>query len=106
VIPHAIVTTCIIPAYTIRTLGMRVSEYVAKAYMRPLLCAGPVAALCWLLSIRIERPSWIVFALEGAAISAGFAILAYFICLTATQQRLVQERVRGVIQREPVANEA
>lgn len=78
VIPHLINTSIVIPMYTLRILGLRVSEYLFKAVLRPWLCAIPFAAVCYGLSIVVEHPSWPVFVAEVVAATGAFALTAYF----------------------------
>jgi O-antigen/teichoic acid export membrane protein len=106
VIPHMITTAVIVPLYTLRTLKMGISEYIVKAYFRPVLCALPVAGLCYVLSMFIETPSWFVFGAEVLVVCGSFTLMAYFFCLNATQQASVLERVWRLFHKEPVVNEA
>jgi O-antigen/teichoic acid export membrane protein len=91
VIPHLICTAVAIPAYTIRVLGMRWSDYLA-AYVRPVLCGLPVAALGYMFSTRAVT-SWLAFAAEAAAMCGTFAVMSYFVCLTRTQRTTVSGKL-------------
>jgi O-antigen/teichoic acid export membrane protein len=106
VIPHLLSTAVIIPVYTLRTLRMGAWDYIEQAYLRPVLCAIPVVGLCYGLSHWIERPSWLLFGSEVAAVCGVFGLASYFICLNTGQQASVMESVRRVFHREPVVNEA
>lgn len=106
VIPHLLTTAIIIPLYTLRTLRMSPWNYLAKAYVRPLLCAVPVAAMCFGFATLIERPSWFVFGGEVVAVCGLFAILSYYICLNAVQQASLQDKVRSFLRSEPIIYEA
>ncbi len=106
VIPHAINTAVIIPWYTLRILKLSVSEYLLKACLRPVLCAIPVTGVCYMLSHSIESPSWLVFGAEVMVVCGVFAILSYFICLTASQQALLLKKVQNLRRRAPELLEA
>jgi hypothetical protein len=87
-------------------LHMSPWEYIAKACVRPFVCAIPVAAMCYVFSTLIERPSWYIFGGEVAAVCGSFSILSYFICLNAEQQGSLQNKVRSFLRSEPIAYEA
>jgi O-antigen/teichoic acid export membrane protein len=107
VIPSLIFTSILVPAYTLRTLGMSAREYIAKAILRPLLCAIPVAGLAYALSVLVADASWAVFGLEAAAICLAYGALAYFFCLSSGQRTTVVDAVISMIRRrEAVAHGA
>jgi len=97
VIPHAISTAVIIPLYTLHTLKMSWSDYVAKAFVRPIICAIPIAGLCYVFSHLIESPTWIVFGAEVITVCWIFGITSYFICLTAEQRAVVLNKLKMLI---------
>jgi O-antigen/teichoic acid export membrane protein len=105
VIPHLICTSIIVPLYTLRVLGMRVSEYLAAAFLRPVICALPAVALGWTF-FRIETTSWPVFAGEALAMCCIFGVCSYFLCLDAGQRAVVIAKVASFLRREAVAREA
>ena len=105
VIPHFISTALVVPLYTLRTLRMRWTDYVLKAFVRPVCCAIPVAGICYLFSIWIETPSWLEFAAEVVTICAIFLVLSYLVCLTAEQQAALRGTIRRSLHREPAVSQ-
>jgi O-antigen/teichoic acid export membrane protein len=97
VVPHLINTGIIIPLYTLRTLKMNLSEYLLKAYLRPVLCSIPVAAACYALSRLVESPSWLMFGAEVLVVCSVFMLLSYGICLTGNQRALLWNNVRCLL---------
>jgi O-antigen/teichoic acid export membrane protein len=92
-IPHLITTGFVIPMYILRTLRLSPAEYIWKGYVRPVLCAVPMAGLCYLLARWVERPSWLVFGAEVAAVVVVFGVLNYFISLTDEQREMIRGKV-------------
>jgi O-antigen/teichoic acid export membrane protein len=86
VIPHIVNTTILIPAYTLRVLDIPLAEFLRKAVLRPVLGAVPAAALCYLFSVSVTRPTWGVFAMEVAAVCAISGAIAYFSLLSPEQK--------------------
>lgn len=105
-IPHLVSTGIVIPAYMLRTLGWSAGEYFRQAYIKPLLCGIPVAAFCYWLSIRFENPTWMMFALEAAAVALLYLTMSYFVCLTPGQRMAVSARLGIFLRREPQSSEA
>jgi O-antigen/teichoic acid export membrane protein len=100
VIPHLICTAVVIPAYTLHVVGMRWRDYLVGASLRPALCAMPAAVVGYFLS-SLTPTTWLMFVAEGATMCGVFAVMAYFICLTADQRATISEklsswRYRGV----------
>ncbi len=106
VIPHMISTGIIIPLYTLRILNMTVSEYAAKAYLRPLVSALPGAMLCYAFSQSVQNPSWPGFAAEALSVVGAVGIMSYFVCLTAEQQTALREKSLCLWRRELVSHES
>jgi O-antigen/teichoic acid export membrane protein len=100
VIPHLISTTVVIPFYTLRTLKLSVRTYVIQGFLRPILCAIPVAALCYGFSQYVETPTWLTFGSEVAVVGVVLAITGYFICLTTEQQASISGKLHGLMRRE------
>jgi O-antigen/teichoic acid export membrane protein len=103
-IPHAITTAIVIPLYTLHALGMSPWEYFSKSFIRPVISAVPIVGLCYVFSISIPNPSWLVFAAEGATVGGTYLALSYFICLTREQQAAVRAKVRRLVRREEVTS--
>jgi O-antigen/teichoic acid export membrane protein len=101
VIPHLISVGLVVPLYTLRTLRMRWTDYIVSACLRPVSCAIPVAAIAYLFSIWVERPSWLGFAAEVAFICGIFLILSYLVCFTAGQRAALRGKARRYLHREP-----
>jgi O-antigen/teichoic acid export membrane protein len=76
-IPHIAATAVILPLYTLRTLGLGVWPYFRAAFVRPLLCGVPVAALCYVLAGRFPAVSWPFFALEGISVAGLYLLLIH-----------------------------
>lgn len=106
VIPHLVNAAVIIPAYTLRTVGLSAREYFLKGYLRPLICAGPPAILCYGFSVAVANPSWLVFGGEVATVAALMSALAYLICLTPEQKTAVKSRVTGLLDRAQALEKA
>lgn len=99
VIPHLVTTTIVIPTYTLRTLQMSLPDYL-RAFVRPVLCAMPIAAVGYVLSIRVSNPTWHLFSAEVLLLCGIFATLAYLLCLTAKQREVIKARIGGLWHRE------
>jgi O-antigen/teichoic acid export membrane protein len=106
VIPHLVTTVFIVPLYTVRIVGLSPREYLLKAYLRPVLCALPVAALCYAFSINVRNPTWLLFGTEVAMTVTVFAALSYFVCLEPEQRASLLNAARQPFVRERVVNEA
>lgn len=104
VIPALICTSVIVPAYTLRTLKVSARDYLVQAYLRPVICAIPVAALAYALSVLVENPTWALFAAEAAAVSGLFALLAFFFCLDSKQRASATQTLGSFFRREAVAH--
>ena len=100
VITHLITTAFIIPVYTLRTLKMGAREYLVNAYFRPVLCALPVAVLCYVCSVTVVSLSWPIFAAEVSAVCGVYAILSYLVCLEPQQRKSVRVRIRRTLKLE------
>ncbi len=105
-IPHLISSLFLVPGYTLRTLHMPVLSYVKRGIVRPVLCAVPTAALCYGLSLYVDRPSWALFVAELLAVVAVAAALSCAVCLTSSQREALISRVQLLLRRETVVNEA
>ena len=106
VIPHLITTAVILPFYTLRKLKMPWTDYVVKAFVRPIFCAIPVGVICYLFSIWIAKPSWLGFAAEVFTICGIFLSLSYLVCLTPTQRAILRDKVRRYSRRETAVSQA
>ena len=80
-----------------------IKEYVVKAYLRPVLCAVPVAVMAYGFSL-MAGSSWVAFAAEVAAMSGVFGLLSYFVCLQSEQRAVVTARVWALLRPAPAAN--
>jgi Na+-driven multidrug efflux pump len=105
VIPN-LVTTFVLSVYTLRILGLNPQDYLLKAYLRPVLCGVPVAALCYAFSIGVRTPTWVLFGAEVATVIALFSALSYFICLDREQRASVVLVAYRKLNRERVVHEA
>ena len=90
VIPHLISTGIVIPLCTLRVLEIRVSEHLRNALLRPLICAIPVAGLCYLFAAAEPRPSWLWFCSESAAVCCVLGLMAYYVSLSPEQKKALQ----------------
>lgn len=105
-IPHMVTTIIVLPLYTLRTLDLSVREYIAKAYVRPLLSAIPIAGLTYLYSILFASVSWLGFAAEVGSVVLLSAILTFNFCLPEEQKIMIRGRIRGLFDRSGVAEVA
>jgi hypothetical protein len=80
VIPDLICTAVVVPLYTLRVLKMDPWRYFVKAWIPPLVCALPVAAMGYWFSTVVEKPAWLLFGAEVAAVCAVFGSLSWFLC--------------------------
>ncbi|MCC6536727.1 MAG: oligosaccharide flippase family protein [Bryobacterales bacterium] len=101
VVPHLVTTLLVIPAYTIRTLGMDGRDYFG-AMTRPVLCGLPIAALCYGLGQRYESASAWLFVGEVGLVALCHGAVAYALVLSAAQRAALQARVRVALNWEPV----
>jgi O-antigen/teichoic acid export membrane protein len=104
VIPSLICSTVVVPLYTLRVLKMDPVSYFFAAYLRPILCAVPIAALGYVfLQTRVATP--LVFVGEVASILGLFTIASYFVVLTPSQRTLMSTRISAMFQRQAVIHE-
>jgi len=104
VIPNLVVSSIVVPLYTLRVLGIGVKDYLMNAYLRPVLCALPVAALGYRLSM-IDSPSWLMFAAEALSMCGAFAAMSYFVCLSAQERLSAVGKIEAIFHREAVVHE-
>lgn len=105
VIPHLLTTAVILPIYTLRTLRLGARDYLVKGFLRPALCAVPMAAMAYWFSANVDEPTWTVFLCEAVSICAVFSVLAYFVCLETSQRERIAGKLRQVLNREAVVHE-
>ena len=96
VIPALVTNLLVVPLYTLRVLEMRPRDYLVNGYVRPMLCALPVAVMAYGFSTAGEV-SWSRFAAEAAAMCGVVAIMSYFLCLYAEQRAAVEEVVARLV---------
>jgi O-antigen/teichoic acid export membrane protein len=104
-ITHLVNTTVVVPLYTLSVLKLSVREYFVKAFLRPLVCAVPLAALGYRFSL-LETASWPIFAAEASAMCGVFGLISYFVCFDAQQRAAVAQKLGAMLQRQTVAHEA
>ncbi len=104
-IPHLVTTALIIPLYTLRALDMNPMDYFRQAFVRPIICALPIAAAGYMFSLYVN-PTWHLFAAEVLTLVSVFATLAYFICLTAKQRDALKAGLGSILRRKAVAHGA
>ena len=101
VIPALITNAVIVPLYTLHVLKLGVGDYLMKAWVRPTLCAVPLAALGYWLS-RLEASSWLIFGAEAAVMIGVFGIVSYVLCLDSAERASITGRLAAVFHREAV----
>ena len=106
VIPDLVCTSVILPLYTLRVLKLGVREYIVKAYVRPLICAAPVAGIAYWISVMGLRPSWPAFACQVGVIGGSYGILAFLVCLDSGQRTMVLAKLHTLLRREVTVHEA
>jgi hypothetical protein len=79
-------------------------EYLKQAYLRPVLCALPVAAIAYAFW-RLDTTSWWRFAAEGISICSVFGVLTYFLCLYSEQRAAVAARLAQLFRPAPASSE-
>lgn len=105
VIPHAVSTAIILPTYTLRTLKMSWPDYIARAFVRPVICAAPIVGVCYMFSVAVQNPSWILFGGEVIVVGVIFGITSYLVCLTEEQRSIVLDKVRMLMRRAQAVGE-
>ena len=106
VIPALICSTLVVPAYTLRILKVSVRDYLVGAYLRPLICGIPVAAVSYAFSVLIDHPTWTVFGAEVAVICGLFGLLALYFCIDAQQRASLMETIGSLRRRRAIAHGA
>jgi O-antigen/teichoic acid export membrane protein len=99
VIPHFINTGIIIPLYTLRIMNIGISEYLQKAVVRPILCAIPVGGVCYVFSVAIHNPTWLIFVAEAGVVCLVSALMAYFTSLNREQQLAIRGKTAEVFSK-------
>src|SRR5262245_18203006 len=74
-IPHLITSGLVIPYYTMRVLRANLFDYIVRGFVRPAICAAPIAAVCYALSLVDVSVSWPLFGAEVIAICVLFFAL-------------------------------
>jgi O-antigen/teichoic acid export membrane protein len=101
VIPDLICTGLIVPFYALRTLNIRVRDYLVKAYLRPFFCALPAAALGYVFSQRMSA-AWLTFAAEAVAMCGAFGVMSWFFCFDRSERSMALARLARKTQKEAV----
>lgn len=104
VIPAVISNGVLVPLYTLRVLNMSVREYLVSAYLRPVLCAAPVAFLAYSFSM-MPGVTWFRFAAEVLSVCGVFGVMSYFLCLQSEQRAAVAARLLALFRQAPAGNE-
>jgi hypothetical protein len=82
---------------------MSLRDYVVSAYLRPVLCAVPVAAIAYEFS-KLQTTSWLAFAAEAMSMVLLCGVMSYFLVLYADQRAAVTARLWGLFRQTPAAN--
>jgi len=106
VIPNSICTMLIVPLYTLRILKLSWKEYLAGAFLRPVVCAVPLTGIGALCYLYVDRPSWLVFASEVLLMCAAFGITSFFLCFDASHRTAARDKVWSLLHRELSVHEA
>jgi len=73
---------------------------LVSAFLRPVICALPVAILAYAFSVTVVTPSSLLFAAEAAIICGILAVVAYLLCLDRWPRGVQLDKAGVVIHRE------
>ena len=104
VIPN-LVSSVIVPFYTLRVVNLGWREYVTGAFLRPVLCAVPMVALAGVFYFRVEHPSWLMFGGEVLVLCTVFWLLGFFFCIDASHRAAARDKVWSLLHRELAVHE-
>jgi O-antigen/teichoic acid export membrane protein len=104
VIPD-VICTMIIPWYTLGIVELKMREYLARGFVRPVIAVLPAVGLGYVFFVMVQTPTWTLFLGEVAAICGLVAVASYFLCLESGQRALAYGKVRQVFHREPLVHE-
>ncbi len=93
VIPQLITTSCLLPLYTVRAVGLPFSEYFTRAVLRPFIAAAPVALVAYALAHIPTYQSWFSFAAKAFLVTLSFAVSALLICFTKAQRESLRSNI-------------
>jgi O-antigen/teichoic acid export membrane protein len=105
VIPNVISTVLIVPLYTLRVLNLDWREYLSGAFLRPVACALPLAAIGSVCYLSVENPSWPIFGSEVLLMCAAFGLISFFFCIEASHRAAARDKVRSLLHRELAVHE-
>jgi O-antigen/teichoic acid export membrane protein len=105
VIPNLFSTLLIVPAYTLRVLGIDWREYVSQVFLRPVACALPLLAIGAFCYSRIDHPTWPLFGGEVLLMCSAFALLAFFFCFDASHRAAARDKFWSLLHRELAVDE-
>jgi O-antigen/teichoic acid export membrane protein len=103
VVPSLLTNTVVVPLYTLRVLNMRYRDYLVGAFLRPVLCALPIAVMAYSFS-RLRPTTWLTFGSEAISICGVFAVTSYFLCLYSEQRAAVAARFWGLFRQASAAD--
>lgn len=93
VIPQLITTTWLLPAYTLKAVGLQFTDYVKRAALQPFIAAIPAALMAYILAQLHVRLSWFSLSSKAILVLASFAASAWWICLEPGQRERLRDRV-------------
>jgi O-antigen/teichoic acid export membrane protein len=104
VIPN-LVSSVIVPIYTLRVLDLGWWEYLTGAFVRPVLCALPMVAIAALFYSRAEHLSWLLFGGEVLTLCAAFWFFGFFFCIDASHRATALGKISSLLHRELAVHE-
>ena len=78
--PLAATSVLFLPPHLCKILGMRVRDFLFRAYFYPVMCAVPLCLVLWALDGWLQAQTWAVLLAELALGGTvyGLAFMAYF----------------------------
>ena len=90
-IPHVIIVGGVLPQMLPRLIAVRLRDYYADVYLKPLAAAAPFAVTCWAIAHVIVPGTLVSFFAWGAASLATYAIPCWLIALSASERAHIRE---------------
>jgi O-antigen/teichoic acid export membrane protein len=104
VIPN-VVSSVIVPGYTLRVLNLSWREYLTGAFLRPVSCAIPLVGIGIIYNLRVLNPSWLTFGCEVIFMCAVFGLISFFFCIDADHRAAVRHKLRSLLHQEVALHE-
>ena len=96
-VPHIVLVTIFLPAYGSKQVGIRLSSYFMKGYLRPLIAAIPFAVGCVLTRMYWEVQSFVQFFFIIGTLGLIHMCVSYFIILNLAERQYFSQLIHKLL---------